>query len=552
MAITNTAPYPITLRRNEFIGSLDQWSPDEVGEPIPLDQVAVDKFIHKLETKTQRFITDQEIAEKANLNIPEQYKPRYLKLLQKYQKVISVLKTDLGRCNQYKHRLHLKDNDPVYQKQFPLIPDHQNFVEQSLDEWLKLGVVRRTKSAYNSPIFCVPKKSGQGLRIVQDFHGLKAKTHTDKYSMKKVNECISDIGRANSTIFTTIDLTSGFWQMPIDEADSHTTAFTVQGIGQFEWVTSPMGLLGCPASFQRLMEKVLDNIKNIIVYIDGVIIHTASHEHHLEVLNNVLDRLQQHNLKINLAKCFFGNSEVAYRGFVLTPEGIRPGKEKLAILRNMDPPTNQKEVQAFIGLCNFFRSHIKNFALIAEPLHRLTGKGVYQNGPIDPDALQAFYTIKNALILELVVAFPRADRQFALISEAHPASGDDEGCLSATLCQIDDLGLFHVLSYASRQLQSNEKNYLPFLLEMASASFGMTNYDEHLQGRPFTLFLDERPQPELSHLHMKTLARFKASDNCRVKTWISSYSTLFEPPNCGLPTCNRTTVFDWKHSTRSS
>ena len=270
------------------------------------------------------------------------------------------LKTDLGRCNRYKHCLHLKDNVPVYQKQFPLKPEHQQFIEQSLTEWLKLGVVRRTQSSYNSPIFCVPKKSGQGLRIVQDFRGLNAKTHTDKYSMKEVNECISDIGRANSTIFTTIDLTPGFWQMPIDESDSHTTAFTVQGIGQFKWVTSPMGLLGCPASFQRLMEKVLDKIKNIIVYINDVIIHTASHEHHLEVLDNVLERLQHHNLKINLAQCFFGNSEVAYLGFVLTPKGIRPGKEKLAILRDMPPPTNQRQVRAFIGLCNFFRNHIKN------------------------------------------------------------------------------------------------------------------------------------------------------------------------------------------------
>ena len=106
--------------------------------------------------------------------------------------------------------------------------------------------------------------------------------------MKEVNESISDIGQANSTIFTTTNLTSGFWQMPIDESDSLTTAFTVQGIGQFEWVTSPMGLLGCPASFQCLTEKVLDKIKNIIVYIDDVIIHTGSHEHHLEVLDNVL------------------------------------------------------------------------------------------------------------------------------------------------------------------------------------------------------------------------------------------------------------------------
>ena len=235
-------------------------------------------------------------------------------------------------------------------------------------------MVRKTNSSYNSPIFCVPKKGGGGLRIVHDFRGLNEKTHTDKYSMKEVKEWISDIGRANSNIFTTIDLTSGFWQMPIDDQDSHLTAFTVQGHGQFEWITSPMGLLGCPASFQRLMEKVLDGITNIIVYIDDVIIHTATHEHHLQVLDQVLTKLEEQQLKINLAKCFFGNTEVAYLGFVLTPEGIRPGREKLQLLSDMPPPNNLRQVRQFIGLCNFFRNHIKDFASIDQKEHRLPAR----------------------------------------------------------------------------------------------------------------------------------------------------------------------------------
>ena len=160
--------------------------------------------------------------------------------------------------------------------------------------------------------------------------------------MKEVNKCITDTSGAKSAIFMTIDLTLGFWQMPINENYSHFTALTVRGLGQFKWITSPMGLLGCPASFQRLIEKKLDRIKNIIVYIHDIIVDTASHEHHLEVLETVLQSLENHHLKINLAKCFFGNSEVAYLGFVLTPEGIQPGKEKLAILRDMPPPTVQR------------------------------------------------------------------------------------------------------------------------------------------------------------------------------------------------------------------
>ena len=94
----------------------------------------VDQFIHKLENKTQRFMTNQEVKQKANLNVPDELKALNLQLHLKYSKVISVSKTDLGRCTKFKHRLHLKDDLSVYQKQFPLKPDHQEFVEQSLRE----------------------------------------------------------------------------------------------------------------------------------------------------------------------------------------------------------------------------------------------------------------------------------------------------------------------------------------------------------------------------------------------------------------------------------
>ncbi len=156
--------------------------------------------------------------------------------------------------------------------------EDQTFIEATLDEWLKLGVVKRTNSLYNSPVFCVPKKQGQGLRIVQDFRELNNHSHIDKYSMKEITECIGDIGRANSTIFSTLDLTSGFWQMQLDEKSQPLTAFTIPGKGQYHWITSPMGLLGCPASFQRLMEGVMRNISNVIVYIDDLLVHTKTHK----------------------------------------------------------------------------------------------------------------------------------------------------------------------------------------------------------------------------------------------------------------------------------
>jgi hypothetical protein len=161
----------------------------------------------------------------------------------------------LAEPSHFFHKINLKDKEPVYRKQFQIPNAHKPFLEENITEWLKLGVIQRSQLLYNSPVFCVLKKDGS-LRIVQDFRELNKHSYMDKYSMKEINECIGDIGRAKSTIFTTLDLTSGFWQLPLEEHSRPPTAFTTPELGQFEWVTSPMGLLGCPASFQTLMEMI--------------------------------------------------------------------------------------------------------------------------------------------------------------------------------------------------------------------------------------------------------------------------------------------------------
>jgi hypothetical protein len=246
--------------------------------------------------------------------VPDQFCKQYLKVILKNHEAVSQNKFDLGRTDTLMHEIALKTSEPIYVKQFKIPDTHCQEVERHVLEWLKLGVIQPARSRYNSPIFAVMKKDG-GVRLVQDFRALNNQSYTDKYSMKDVSECIGKIGQSGSTIFSTIDLTAGFWQMILHPRARPYTAFTVPGMGQFQWVTSPMGLLGCPASFQRLMETIVNGLANVIVYIDDLLVHSATHPEHFTAPDHVLQCLVQHHIKINLQKCFFGSKEVSYLGF---------------------------------------------------------------------------------------------------------------------------------------------------------------------------------------------------------------------------------------------
>ena len=168
-----------------------------------------------------------------------------------------------------------------------------------------------------------------------------------------------------------------------------------------------MGLLGAPGSFQRLMEIVIHNLTNILAYIDDLLVHTKDHNKHLEILEQLFIRLRKHGLKINLPKSFFGAVEVSYLGFRLTPQGITPGTDKLKAVADAKAPNDVHEVRQFLGLCNFFRGHVRNFAQITAPLNALTRKDCpWKTGPMPPEADKAFRELRSILISKPLVHYP--------------------------------------------------------------------------------------------------------------------------------------------------
>jgi hypothetical protein len=522
--ILNTGPEPVTLARGQVIGQADNVAHQSLipFEAEVINRIAEEQWRKKQSSSTKTAVTE-EFRQMCRLEVPNKYEEDDRRLLAKHRGIFSLNKNEIGYCDTFFHKLFMKTEEPIYVKQFKIPVAHHRYLQNQVREWLRLGIIQSPRSRYNSPVFLVEKKDST-KRVVQDFRSLNANTYVDKYSMKDVQECISEIGRAGSTIFTTLDLTSGFWQMALDPKSRPYTVFTVPGMGQFEWKVVSMGLASAPSAFQRLVEQVVKGIHNVVVYIDDLIIHSKSHDEHIRTLDAVFTRLASHDLRVNLKKCVFGSGETSYLGFRLSKEGIFPGSDKLKAVKEAQPPKNVKQIRQFLGLCNFFRGHIQNFTQITSPLTQLTKKdSVWKGGPLPENALRAFCHLQSLLCSEPVLAYPRSDREYALITEASFGDENTEGGLGAILAQLHSSGKFYVIAYASRKLQKYEKNYTPFLLEMQAAIFGMETFEVNLKGRHFKLFTDHKPLEKLGKVHTKTLNRLQQMMN------LFSFEIIYKP-----------------------
>jgi hypothetical protein len=230
--ILNTRPEPVMLARGQVIGQADNANQQALVpfEADVVNQVAEEQRRKKQTLFTRATITD-EFCQMCRLEVPSKYEEDYRWLLAKHRGIFSLNKNDIGYCSTFLHKLFMKTKEPVYVKQFKIPEAHHHYLQDQVREWLRLGIIQPSRSQYNSPIFLVEKKDGT-KRVVQDFCSLNANTYVDKYSMKDVQECISEIGPASSTIFSTLDLTLGFWQMALDPKSRPYTAFTVTGMGQ--------------------------------------------------------------------------------------------------------------------------------------------------------------------------------------------------------------------------------------------------------------------------------------------------------------------------------
>ena len=293
-------------------------------------------------------------------------------LFREYQDVFSQGEDDLGNTPLVEHAIETH-GPPLRQPYLQQISAVRREEMTQVQQMLSSNVIRPSNSPWASPVVMVRKKDGS-LRFCVDFRQLNAATVKDAHPLPRIDDLLDALHGAKW--FSTLDLKSGYWQVPITEQDKAKTAFRTSSGQLLEFNQVPFGLCNAPATFSRLMDRVLAGLhwETCLFYLDDIIVFSSTWEEHLARLREVFERLRHAKLKLGATKCTFAAKEVSYLGHRVTEEGLLPDPSLLAAIRDIPPTTTVTEVRSFLGLAGYYRCYVKGFAAIAAPFHALPEK----------------------------------------------------------------------------------------------------------------------------------------------------------------------------------
>jgi len=313
--------------------------------------------------------SDKSTSLPCNDSLSASQKADLVKLQECFADVFSPLP---GRTNLIQH--HIETHPGVTARSRPYrLPEHKRkIVQEELKAMVAMGVVEESNSPWCSPIVLVTKKDGS-IQFCVDYRRVNDVSRFDAYPMPRVDEVLDRLGTAR--FFTTLDLTKGYWQIPLSPESKEKTSFSTP-YGLYQIRTLPFGLFGAPATFQRLMDRVLrPHTAYAAAYLDDVIIHSDSWAEHVRQVGAVLGSLRQAGLTANPKKCVVGRTEVRYLGYHLGGGQVRPQVDKTTAIAACPRPESKKEVRRFLGLASYYRRFIPDFADLTSPLTDLTRKG---------------------------------------------------------------------------------------------------------------------------------------------------------------------------------
>jgi len=390
------------------------------------------------------------------------------------------------------HTIDTGDARPIRQRPYRHSVEARKEIDRQIDVLLESGIIEPSDSPWGSPVVLVRKKNNTH-RLCIDLRRVNSVTKASFFPLPLLEDVLHTVSENNPSIFTSLDMSSGFYQLPLDEASKPKTAFVTHR-GNFHFKRLPFGISNAPASYQSLMAKVLRGIlfSYALCYLDDILCMSDSPEKHCEHLSEIFDRFRQAKLRFNPNKCKIALPKVLYLGHVLSKDGVSVDESKVSLIQNFPVPQNSTQLRSFLGISNYYRKFIKHFSIKTANLRSLLkrdAKFVWNSAH-----QTEFDFLKQALTSAPILAFPNMQRDFILTTDACTSG------IAYILSQLDDHGREHVIAYGGRGLRKSEINWSISELECLAIIEGTRNYHTYLASRPFCIVTDH-----VSLTYLKTL-----------------------------------------------
>lgn len=401
-----------------------------------------------------------------------------------------------------KHCIDLIPGSKVpYRKPYRMSPKELGEAKRQVQEFLDKGIIVPSQSPFGANMFFVAKSDGS-LRAVVDFRFLNAICVKQRFPMPNAQDLIDRM--QGKTIWSTMDLSSGFYQIALNPEDRHKTAFSTP-FGHYEFTCLPMGLCNSPSTFQSVMTRMFAPYDFVLVYVDDLIICSATPEEHEQHLAKVLSVLEEHKMYVSLKKCQFNRPEVKFLGHICGRDGVKVDPAKVKAVAEWPTPKTPSHVSQFLGLANYMRRFIQGYAAMAAPLYELTKKDAAFEWRQEHDA--AFGALKEALTTAPVLAMPDYGKTFEVRSDASLLG------TGAVLMQDD-----RPVAYHSKRFTSAERNYGTGEQELLGVIHALDAWRCYLEGSKVKLVTDHHPliylntQPLLSRRQARWLEKLSRFD----------------------------------------
>ena len=405
-----------------------------------------------------------------------------------------------GKTNLLQHDVKLISDVPVSKKAYILPYAMRDKVKKEIENMVEAGIAEKSTSPYASPIVIVPKKDNT-IRLCVDYRQLNNVTIFDPQPMPKLEDIINKLGKAQ--YISKIDLTKGFWQIPLTESSKEKSAF-ITPFGHYQFLVMPFGMVNSSASFVRLMKMVLSDCEEFAdAFIDDIIIFSEEWYEHLQHIKTVLESLRKACLTAKPSKSMFAFKQIEFLAHVVGNGEVRPTQEKIEAIQNIPSPETKKQVRSFIGMIGFYCRFIPHFANTSAILTDLTAKGKPNKVKWTELHQDAFNDLKNALMAYPVLRNPDFECQFILQTDACNRG------YGAVLLQSDGK-IRHPVIFISKKLLPREQRYSIVEKECLAIVRSCQSLREYLLGREFSI--------ETDHFPLQWLNKMK-DQNMRLLRW---------------------------------